>query len=136
MKINVVHVCRRPQWPVWAVIVVLGWLALGGAAVWLSSYHDRVVTLCLIKRVTGLPCPTCGFTRGVLSLLSGRPGQGWLYNPFLFSVLSLFFLATGTRVFFARAVTIRLSRRERAIAWLLAGVLFAANWAYVIFYIG
>ena len=135
MKINVVHVCRRPQWPVWAVIVVLGWLALGGAAVWLSSYHDRVVTLCLIKRVTGLPCPTCGFTRGVLSLLSGRPGQGWLYNPLLFSVLGLFVAATGIRILFAHAVTIRLTGPERAIAWLLAAILFAANWAYVIFYV-
>ncbi len=114
MKINVVHVCRRPQWPVWAVIVVLGWLALGGAALWLSSYHDRAVTLCLIKRFTGLPCPTCGFTRGVLSLLSGRPGQGWLKNPLLFSVLALFFLAAGIRVFFAHAVTIRLTGTERA----------------------
>jgi hypothetical protein len=115
---------------------VLGWLALGGAAVWLSSHHDRVVTLCLIKRVTGLPCPTCGFTRGVLSLLSGSPGHGWLKNPLLFSVLALFFLATGIRIFFAHAITIRLSRIERAIAWLLAAILFAANWSYVIFYVG
>ncbi len=136
MKINVVHVCRRPQWPVWAVIVVLGWLALGGAAVWLSSYHDRVVSLCLIKRFTGLPCPTCGFTRGVLSLLSGRPGQMWLYNPLLFSVLALFFLATGIRIFFGHTVTIRLARMERAIVWLIVGVLFAANWVYIIFYVG
>ncbi|MGB2808563.1 MAG: DUF2752 domain-containing protein [Sedimentisphaerales bacterium] len=135
MKINVVHVCRRPQWPVWAVIVVLGWLALGGAAVWLSSYHDRVVSLCLIKRVTGLPCPTCGLTRGVLSLLSGEPGPAWLYNPLLFSVLALFIAVTGIRILFARGLRIRLTGTERAIAWLLAAILFAANWAYVIFYV-
>jgi hypothetical protein len=136
MKIEFVHVCRRPQWPVWAVMVVLVWLALGGAALWLSSYYGRPVTLCMFKRVTGLPCPTCGFTRGVLSLLSGRPGRGWLYNPLLFSVFVLFFLATGIRVFFARAIKIHLTRMEHVIAWLLAGVLFAANWAYVIFYVG
>jgi len=136
MKIDVVQVCRRPQWPVWAVIVVLGWLALGGAAVWLSSYHDRVVCLCLIKRFTGLPCPTCGFTRGVLSLLSGRPGQVWLYNPLLFSVLALFIAVTGIRILFARGLRIRLTRTEGAVAWLIAAVLLAANWAYVIFYVG
>ncbi len=136
MKINVVQVCRRPQWPVWAVIVVLVWLALGGAALWLSSYHDRVVSLCLIKRVTGLPCPTCGFTRGVLSLLSGRPGQGWLWNPLLFSVLALFIAVTGIRILFARSLRIRLTGTERAIAWLLAAVLLAANWAYIIFFVG
>lgn len=136
MKINAIHVCRRPQWPVWAVIVVLVWLALGSAAVWLSSYYDRSVSLCLIKRVSGLPCPTCGFTRGVLSLLSGRPGRGWLYNPLLFSALALFFWVTGIRVFFGRAIKIRLTRMERVIAWLLAAIFFAANWVYVIFYVG
>ena len=136
MKINVVHVCRRPQWPVWAVIVVLVWLALGGAALWLSSYLDRVVSLCLIKRFTGLACPTCGFTRGVLSLLSGRPGHGWLWNPLLFSVLALFIAVTGIRILFARSLRIRLTGTERAIAWLLAAVLLAANWAYIIFYVG
>lgn len=136
MKFEFVHVCRRPQWPVWAVIVVLVWLVLGGATLWLSSYYDRAVSLCLLKRVSGLPCPTCGFTRGVLSLLNGRPGQGWLYNPLLFSVLVLGILATGIRVLFARAVKIRLTRVDLVIAWLLAGVLFAANWAYVILYVG
>ena len=136
MKIDVVQVCRRPQWPLWAVLLVLVWLALGGAALWLSSHFDRVVSLCLLKRVTGLPCPTCGFTRGALCLLSGRLDLVWLHNPLLFSVLALFVAATGIRIFFARALTIRLTRTERAIAWLLAAVLFAANWVYVIFYIG
>lgn len=136
MKISVVHVCRRPQWPVWAVIVVLVWLALGSAAVWLSSYYDRAVSLCLVKRLSGLACPTCGFTRGVLSLLNGRPGRWWLYNPLLFSVLVLGVLATGIRILFARSVQIRLARIERIIVWLLAGVLFAANWVYVILYVG
>jgi hypothetical protein len=51
-------------------------------------------------------------------------------------VLVLVFFATGIRVFFARAVKIRLRRMDRAIAWLLAAILFAANWAYVIFYVG
>lgn len=136
MKIELVQVCRHPQWPVWAVLLVLMWLVLGGTALLVSSHLGRVVSLCLIKRFTGLPCPTCGFTRGVLSLLSGLPGRAWLYNPLLFSVLSLFVAAIGIRILFARAITIRLARRERGIAWLLAGILFAANWAYVIFYVG
>lgn len=135
MKIEFVHVSRYPKWPLWAVLIVLMWLALGGAALWLSSYHDRVVSLCLLKRVTGQPCPTCGLTRGVLSLLSGEPGQGWLYNPLLFSVLALFIAVTGIRILFARGLRIRLTGTERAIAWLLAAILFAANWAYVIFYV-
>jgi len=136
MKIDVVQVCRRPQWPLWAVLIVLVWMGLGVAAVLLSAHLNRPVELCLIKRATGLPCPTCGFTRGVLSLLSGRPGPAWLYNPLLFSVLGLFIAVTGIRILFARSLRIRLTGPERAVAWLLAAVLFAVNWVYIIFYVG
>ena len=136
MKYEVVHVCRRPQWPLWAVLIVLVWLLLGGVAVWFSSHLGRPVTLCLLKRISGVPCPTCGFTRGVLSLLSGRPGQGWLYNPLLFSVLALFVAATVIRILFGLSLGIRLTRIERMVAWLVAAVLLAANWVYVIFYVG
>ena len=136
MKIDVVQVCRRPQWPVWAVLIVLVWMGLGVAAVLLSAHLNRPVELCLIKRFTGLPCPTCGFTRGVLCFLRGRLGQVWLYNPLLFSVLGLFIAVTGIRILFARSLRIRLTRTERAVAWLIAAVLLAANWAYVIFYVG
>ena len=136
MKIKLVQVSRRPQWPLWAVLIVLGWFSLGGAAVLLSSHFDWAVTLCLFKRITGLPCLTCGFTRGALCLLRGRPDQTWLYNPLLFSVLALLIAATGIRILFGRSLRILLTRIERIVAWLLAAVLLAANWAYVIFYIG
>lgn len=136
MKIEFVYVSRRPQWPLWAVLIVLMWLSLGGAAVWLSSHFDLAVTLCLFKRITGLPCLTCGFTRGALCLLRGRPDQTWLYNPLLFSVLALLIAAAGMRIFFGRGVRIRLTDTERAIAWLLAAVLFAVNWIYIIFCVG
>ncbi len=136
MKIDVVQVCRRPQWPLWAVLIVLVWMGLGVAAILLSAHLNRPVELCLIKRFTGLACPTCGFTRGVLCMLRGQPDLVWLHNPLLFSVLALFFAATGIRIFFARGLRIRLTRIERIIAWLLAAGLLAANWVYVIFYIG
>jgi len=129
MKIKLVQVSRRPQWPLWAVLLVLVWLALGGITVWLSLHLERPLSLCVFKRATDLPCPTCGFTRGVLSLFSGRPDQVWLYNPLLFSVLVLFFLVTGIRVFFARAIKIRLTRMERIIAWLLAAVVLLSRLA-------
>ena len=136
MKFEVLQVCRRPQWPLWAVLLVLVWLALGGAAVWLSYHFDGPVSLCLFKRVTGLPCPTCGFTRGALCLLRGRPDQTWLKNPLLFSALGLLIAATGVRIIFGRSLRIRLNRAERITAWFIAVVLLAANWVYVILYIG
>ena len=136
MKIEVVQVCRRPPWPRWAVLIVLLWMGLGAAAVLLIAHLDRPVELCLIKRCTGVACPTCGFTRGALSFLQGRVVRAWRYNPLLFSVLGLFFAATAVRVIFARSVRISLTGTERLIAWILVFALFLANWIYIIFYVG
>ena len=133
MNIQVVHISRRPQWPLWAVSVVLVWLALGGTAVWLGTHLGRPVQLCLFKRLTHLPCPTCGFTRGVLCLLHGQLSQCWLCNPLLFSILGLFFAAAVVRLLFAQGVRIHLTHTERTIAWVLVIAVLFTNWAYVIF---
>jgi len=136
MKIEMIHVSRRPPWPLWAVLIVLVWSALGSALVWLSAYFHRPVQLCLVKRLTGVPCPTCGFTRGALSLLGGHIAQAWLYNPLLYTVLALFSAVIAVRIIWGRRVSISLTSKERKAAWLVAGMLFFANWAYVIFYVG
>jgi hypothetical protein len=136
MKIEMVHVSRRPPWPLWAVLIVLVWSTFGLSLVWLSAHFHRPVQLCLVKRLTGIACPTCGFTRGVLSLLGGQPAQAWLYNPLLNSALALFFAATAVRIISGRSVRINLKGIERPAAWILAGALFFANWAYVLFFVG
>jgi hypothetical protein len=38
--------------------------------------------VCLIKRVTGVPCPSCGSTRSVLNLLHGEILEALYINPF------------------------------------------------------
>ena len=136
MRIELIHVTRRPPWPFWAVLLVLVWFISGVGTIWLSSRLERPVQLCLIKRLTGYTCPTCGFTRGALSLLHGHIIRAWLYNPLLFSVLGLFVAVTAIRVCFASSIKINLTKQERMLAWILAIALFFANWAYVIFYVG
>ena len=136
MKIEIVHISRRPKWPLWAVLVVLVWFSLGALLVLLSAHFHRPVQLCLLKHLTGVACPTCGFTRGALSFLHGHPAQAWLYNPLLYTVLVLFSAAVAVRIIWARRVSIRLTSKERKAAWAVAGTLFFANWAYVIFYVG
>ncbi|MDP3399090.1 MAG: DUF2752 domain-containing protein [Bacteroidales bacterium] len=37
--------------------------------------------LCLFKTVTGIPCPSCGSTRSVLSIVDGDFGQALIHNP-------------------------------------------------------
>ena len=36
---------------------------------------------CLIKQVTNLPCPSCGSTRAVISLLNGNISESLYLNP-------------------------------------------------------
>lgn len=38
--------------------------------------------VCIIKNVTGYPCPSCGTTRAVILLMQGRIAESILLNPF------------------------------------------------------
>ncbi len=136
MRLEPVQLKRWPGWPWWAILLPALWLALGAANLLLSAALDRPVQLCLLKHLTGWPCPTCGFTRGTLAFLHGHPVQGWWYNPLLFSALGLAAVAVAVRLLFGRGLHVHLTRRERIGAWLIAGVLFVANWLYVIRYVG
>ena len=136
MKIEWVPLSRRPDWPWWAFALTALWLALGAANVLLARALDEPVQLCIFKRFTGCPCPTCGFARGVLSFLAGHPIRGWLYNPLLFSFLGACGAVVLTHVFLGLGIRVRLTRHERQVAWIIGAALFAANWLYVIRYIG
>ena len=56
--------------------------------VWLFITYTRSVTheddpgICLFKQITGIPCPSCGSTRSVLTLLHGDLIGALIWNPF------------------------------------------------------
>ncbi len=47
-----------------------------------KSWSTHVGTVCILKRTTGIPCPSCGSTRSILSLLHGDLVAALLWNPF------------------------------------------------------
>jgi hypothetical protein len=55
--------------------------------------------LCIFKSVTGIPCPSCGSTRSVLSIVEGDFGQAMLYNPIGF-ILALMLVILPPWLFF------------------------------------
>ncbi len=63
-------------------------MACAAGYIWLMLTYHRTFSLalepgvCLFKRVTGVPCPSCGSTRSVLSILKGDFLAGILLNPF------------------------------------------------------
>lgn len=59
--------------------------AAGGAGlVVLASWtppDDPALSLCLIRRTLGLPCPGCGLTRGLSQLLQGNLARAMALHP-------------------------------------------------------
>jgi hypothetical protein len=51
------------------------------AAVFLNPSRPLPIDLCLLKRLTGLSCPTCGLTRAVCSVLQGDWAASLAFHP-------------------------------------------------------
>lgn len=118
---------RSPPVPLLAVLLGVA----GLVSVWVVRDAEGV-ELCHIKRVTGVPCPTCGTTRGVLAALEGRPLDAWLWNPLVFSVASIVAGLLLLRVVAQRRVVLELSAHGRRWAWAAAALTLLANWLYLL----
>lgn len=66
----------------------LGYLSLAEAnhAHGVSQYTPNV---CLIKQITGFPCPSCGTSRSVLALTDGNFQHAIMTNPLGFIVFAI-----------------------------------------------
>jgi len=62
-------------------ILVLVACMIGYIWVFFSTSVNAEVGVCLVKHVTNIPCPSCGSTRSVLSLLEGKVYESILINP-------------------------------------------------------
>jgi hypothetical protein len=60
---------------------VLGYSWLGFLYFLGDSVHDEP-GVCLFRLFTGIPCPSCGSSRAILSLLHGNLIQSLNWNPF------------------------------------------------------
>ncbi len=70
------NIAERQLTFVWTGLA-LGAIALRPLWVWLAPY----LRPCLLRTATGVPCPTCGATRGALALFEGRIVDALLLNP-------------------------------------------------------
>ncbi len=50
----------------------------------ITSIHTKSnsIEICLLKRTTAIPCPSCGSTRAIISLIKGNIAQSLYINPF------------------------------------------------------
>ncbi|WP_372753299.1 DUF2752 domain-containing protein [Labilibaculum sp.] len=71
---------------------LVGYLWLFFNATNATSFSSNELSVCLFQQVTSIPCPSCGSTRSVLSLLHGKIEQAFLLNPvgiILFLILTI-----------------------------------------------
>jgi hypothetical protein len=61
-----------------ACLAGFSWLAISFHSADLSN-NDK--SICLIKQVTGLPCPSCGATRSIILFVNGDFKDAMFYNP-------------------------------------------------------
>lgn len=48
----------------------------------IHTLQSQTFRVCIIKNVTGFPCPSCGTTRAVTLILEGKFIESLLLNPF------------------------------------------------------
>ena len=100
----------------------VGALALVPTAFILSWLPVDVVPRCPLRTLTGVPCPLCGSTRGVIAAVHGHLGHALELNPASLLVLALAaMLVLGWRI-----------ERVRIPVWIVVAV-FAALWTYQLF---
>lgn len=102
-----------------------GAAALVPAALALSVLPFDPVPPCPLRSITGIPCPLCGSTRGVIAAVHGDVGRALTLNP-----ASLFAIVLAV----ALLATWRVPRLERLRipVWVSAGIL-GGLWAYQLF---
>ena len=74
-----VRFAARPGLPAGVVLITLGLLA--SLAIVFLHVHQLPFTTCLFKRMTGLPCVTCGGTRALARLVALDFSGAFAMNP-------------------------------------------------------
>lgn len=126
---------------IWAVLAHhLPWALIAGAVLLAAALLplDRIpFTICVFRRLTGYPCPTCGLTRGFVAMAHGQ-WAGVLHAcplaVLLYAATALVFavntaaLLCGVRLTPGRW----LQWRARAVVGFLCffGLLILSNWLY------
>jgi hypothetical protein len=132
MRIELEKTERWPLWALWPAIWMAIWLALVAAVRLCQPDGAGGLVLCPLKRTAGLPCPTCGATRGVFSALGGDLLGAIAYNPMVFFGMLVVSIALLLRLGFSRTIRLHASARHRIGMWVAFAAVVLGNWAYVI----
>ncbi len=104
-------------------------------------YHSSISLGCLFHKITHIPCPSCGSTRSILSLLDGNISDALYLNPIgilLFFGMTItplwiiFDVVTGKDYFFHSYIKFESLLRKNYIA-IPSIFLLLVNWIWNLF---
>jgi len=55
---------------------------------------EEGITVCWFRTISGLPCPACGSTSGMIEIFKGNFYKAFHYNPFAFSSLIILLISS------------------------------------------
>jgi Protein of unknown function (DUF2752) len=92
---------------------------------------------CWVRRLIGIPCPTCGATRCAMSLAHGDLVGAWRHNPLIFicygSALIVNFYAAAVLIFrYPRLRLANLPAKVKRALGALVIIALTANWIYLL----
>jgi hypothetical protein len=123
---------RRWERPSLPMLVLAAWLVLVGVFELLKPTAWSAVSLCPVKTLTDVPCPTCGSTRAVHGLLTGHWFGALAENPLMTVVVLMSFGWVIVRYGLGRRIVPDVGASGERRLWLALLLLLAANWLYVV----
>ncbi|MGZ2368882.1 DUF2752 domain-containing protein [Ancylomarina sp. YFZ004] len=84
---------KKQLYPFVALLSVLayGWLIYNS---FFLNTSEEGITICWFKTISGLPCPACGSTSGIIEIFKGHFHKAFQYNPFAYSSLLILIIAS------------------------------------------
>lgn len=91
---------------------------------------------CAFRALAGLPCPTCGITRSLVSLAHGDLAAAFVVNPLVFLVMAgglvLFIANLAILVLGLRRPVLSVTAGEGTVLRLSAAGLILLNWLFLV----
>ena len=109
-------------------LLALSLISLGAAVLLRDLAPD--VTLCGVKKLTGLPCPFCGGVRATAALGRGSLLEALAWNPAV-TVLHAGMLTSGAALVLGRTPAWLTPERQQFVFRAVV-VILLANWLYLI----
>ena len=109
-------------------LLALSLISLGVAALLRDVAPD--ITLCGVKKLTGLPCPFCGGVRATAALGHGSLAEALVWNPAV-TLLHAGMVTSGAALVLGRTPPWLTPERQRFVFRAVV-VILLANWLYLV----